>query len=440
MTRGKTIWLALFIGQFLCFAGEPATAKEIRYEWNNISRIVAVGDVHGAHDNLVHILVNAELVDEKLNWTGGKAHLVQMGDLMDRGSDSRKSMDLLMKLEKEAERDGGKVHVLIGNHEAMNIVGFLDHVSPEEFASHIDSQSGKRRERVFQGLYRKQKEEAKARGEEKPSEDDARRRFESQYPLGFVEHRLAFRPQGSYGSWILKHNATIRINGVLFSHADWSEEMADLGIGEINRRIREELSGKAPLEDGIAFHPRGPLNYRKFARVALEPQPQKAHQAEVDRILTTLQATRLIVGHTITKGVIEPRFGGRHISIDTGMLELYGGGHQVALEIEGTRLRAIHPNGKVEVPEHLDESSRFEYLSAVAAVDPHNVYVQVEVAGLFQVREDLEQSQQVLEKLFQTIQIIPDQYRTKVCDLYREQTISGFSSIPGAVEMCQQSP
>ena len=53
------------------------------------------------------------------------------------------------------------------------------------------------------------------------------------------------------------------------------------------------------------------------------------------------------MGHTVTEGVIEPRFGGKHVSADVGMLELYGGGHQVALEIEGDQLRAIHPLGKV---------------------------------------------------------------------------------------------
>ncbi len=42
---------------------------------------------------------------------------------------------LPLDLEKQAKRAGGHVHALIGNHEAMNIVGFLDYVSKEEFAS-----------------------------------------------------------------------------------------------------------------------------------------------------------------------------------------------------------------------------------------------------------------------------------------------------------------
>ena len=110
----------------LVFAAQPTTANDVSYEWNNVPRVVAVGDVHGAYVNFISLLKNAELVDDELRWIGGKAHLVQTGDVLDRGPDSRKCMDLLIELEKQAERAGGRGHALIGNHEAMNIVGFLE--------------------------------------------------------------------------------------------------------------------------------------------------------------------------------------------------------------------------------------------------------------------------------------------------------------------------
>ena len=43
---------------------------------------------------------------QRNKWSGGKTHLVQMGDLIDRGPDSRKIMDLLMNLEQQARRGG----------------------------------------------------------------------------------------------------------------------------------------------------------------------------------------------------------------------------------------------------------------------------------------------------------------------------------------------
>ncbi len=84
----------------------PTDARESSYEWSNVPRVVAIGDIHGAYDNFVAVLKSAELVDAELRWTGGKTHLVQTGDVLDRGPDSRKSMDLLMDLEKQAKRAG----------------------------------------------------------------------------------------------------------------------------------------------------------------------------------------------------------------------------------------------------------------------------------------------------------------------------------------------
>src|SRR5262245_19810729 len=80
-------------------------------------RVVAVGDVHGAFDPFVSILRAANLIDARNRWSGGKAVLVQTGDVVDRGADSRKALDLLRKLEGEARRAGGAVYPLLGNHE-----------------------------------------------------------------------------------------------------------------------------------------------------------------------------------------------------------------------------------------------------------------------------------------------------------------------------------
>ncbi len=78
------------------------------------------------------------------------------------------------------------------------------------------------------------------------------------------------------------------------------------------------------------------------------------------------------------------------------MLELYRGGHQVALEIEGHNLRAIHPLGKVSIPNGLDETTLFDYLVEVAAVDPENLDVLGQLAQLCRTVEDLEQHRELV--------------------------------------------
>ena len=201
VAKRTPVWVVLLITVLANLASETSTAKEnTPYEWSDVSRIVAIGDIHGAYDTFVSLLVNAGLVNDRLDWVGDTTHLVQTGDIVDRGPDSRKVMDLLMKLEKQAERAGGRVHVLIGNHEAMNVVGLLDTVSAQEFVSYTDAESPSRREKVFKLYYKEQKANAKAEGEVAPSPVEARTSFESKYPLGYVEHRRTFGPKGALWS------------------------------------------------------------------------------------------------------------------------------------------------------------------------------------------------------------------------------------------------
>jgi len=55
-------------------------AADSSCELTGVERIVAIGDVHGSYDRLVGILQAVGLIDARQRWTGGKAHLVQLGD------------------------------------------------------------------------------------------------------------------------------------------------------------------------------------------------------------------------------------------------------------------------------------------------------------------------------------------------------------------------
>ncbi|MFC2171559.1 hypothetical protein ACFLU6_02885, partial [Acidobacteriota bacterium] len=209
--------------------------------------------------------------------------------------------------------------------------------------------------------------------------------FRETQPPGYIEHRMAFGVKGKYGKWLRNRTPVIRINGMVFSHADMSEEFSSLGIAKINTLAKNELAGQKETSKGILFNPKGPFWCRGLAKVPLTRAEQKAMTATVDRILSNLDAKRMVVGHTVTaNGVIEPRFGGKHLSIDTGMLHVYCGGHQVALEVVGDRYQAIHPDGKIELPAYLDESNLRAYLEAVAKIDPDNPTVREKLSELAQ--------------------------------------------------------
>ena len=180
----------------------------------------------------------------------------------------------------------------------------------------------------------------------------------------------------------------------------------------MNKQVRQELSGELPVEGGIIFDVLSPLQYRGFANTKLTRAAQQAEEPRIDRTLANLGASRMVVGHTLTPGLIESRFGGKHISLDVGMLNLYRGGHRIALEIEGDELRSIHDGGKVPIPLNLDESTLDDYVRAVAKVDPTNVDVQLKFVDMLGRQGLSDASALILEKLFaQNPDHVPVRYR-----------------------------
>ena len=91
-------WRSLCLALFgLLIAAAPARALS---EWDNVERVVVIGDLHGDYDKFADMLSTAGLIDAAGNWSGGATHLVQLGDVPDRGANSRMIMDLLMRLSR----------------------------------------------------------------------------------------------------------------------------------------------------------------------------------------------------------------------------------------------------------------------------------------------------------------------------------------------------
>lgn len=80
---------------------------------------LVIGDVHGRLRELEALLERSGIVDAKGRWAAGEARLWFIGDFVDRGPDGIGVIDLVMRLESEAEKQGGAVRSLLGNHEVM---------------------------------------------------------------------------------------------------------------------------------------------------------------------------------------------------------------------------------------------------------------------------------------------------------------------------------
>ena len=105
---------------------QAALADDPTWRWNGVARIVAFGDVHGAQRELVALLQQVGVIDAEQHWSGGATHLVSVGDLIDRGPGSKAVLDLLMRLETEAPRAGGKVpaKISLSSRGAARRAGF----------------------------------------------------------------------------------------------------------------------------------------------------------------------------------------------------------------------------------------------------------------------------------------------------------------------------
>lgn len=318
--------------------GHAVAAHADDWRHQGVERVVAIGDVHGARDELVALLGDVGLIDDQLHWSGGRAHLVSLGDLLDRGDYGRQVMDLMMRLQQEAAAAGGAVHVLLGNHEVMNLTGDLRYVSAGDYAQFGSA--------ARDGL-----------------------------PPGFFERRAALAPDGHYGRWLLGLPVALVVNDTLFVHGGVSTMLEGMSLDDINaaagrdvRRVAEgwhalldagllddadgfdalrtraaELArdGASPALrergrkitealEGLPFHPDGVTWYRGNSICHAY-----AEGGTLRDVLAEVGARRVVVGHTVTGSRrINSRVDGLVYRIDTGMNHAAYGGVPGALVIQ----------------------------------------------------------------------------------------------------------
>lgn len=357
----------LVLAAALCGAGAAGALEQ--YRWSGIERVVSIGDVHGDYADLVAMMRRVGLVDEAARWTGGRAHFVLTGDFLDRGAESRRVIELLMRLERESAAAGGAVHVLVGNHEVMNLLGDLRDVSPFEYLAYAPDESGEERARRF--------EEYRSRsGNRRRPLEDVEREFQERFPPGYFAHRALLGPEGRYGKWLLGKPALIVINDTAYLHGGISRAFARDDAAAINARIREamadyieawqELAARDIIPFDMPFAERparvsealsGAIGYgERFLRVdrAEELNAESpfwyrgtalCHEwTEGETLrqgLASLGARQMVVGHTfVATARIVSRFDRRLIKADTGLNRAVYGGRASALILENGELHA----------------------------------------------------------------------------------------------------
>ena len=250
-------------------------------------KLIVLGDVHGDYYATISSLKKARLIDENLDWCGGKTHLVQVGDILDRKNrfgqntdeDSEfKIIDLFLKLIKQSYEAGGGFHCVLGNHELMNIIGDFSYVSNAGINHFPNGEKGR---------------------------------------LDF------FKPNSEMCKLFASYwNPVIKIGKYLFCHAGISYKIGmENSIQDINNLMRKFLLGDYKLFndkkfDELFLNEKGIVWNREYMNGNFDRNKTK-------EMLKNKECEYMVVGHTIQNNGINLK-NDTVWFVDTGMSEAFG--------------------------------------------------------------------------------------------------------------------
>ncbi len=317
MTRRFVLWTILALIALLASATSAAgvddTKSSLYYEMPE--RVVVVSTVVGWHEDFEQLLREVGLIDENNDWIGGEAHLVQLGNMLGRGPQFLSGVELLMKLEKQAEQAGGKVHALHARTENMTLRGDLSRFRRPPEPPHYVRCAGPNAEAKLEEYIQKRVEryEKQMRAARKPekmiSPPRFRKHVESQVEIGAAELVEKVAPGTELGDWLRSRPALVRIGDYIFSFSGVHEKYADMTLEEIDDDAR------ANLKNGVIFHP--PLVNREspiwWSGLAVTRSLDKSRRA--DWLLWKRNARGMVIG--LSADPYYPAIEGRVIHINS---------------------------------------------------------------------------------------------------------------------------
>ena len=255
--------------------------NDYKQQYHNVENLIAISDIHGQFEVMAELLQTYQVVDKDFNWIFGEGHLVILGDILDRGPKVTESLWLIFKLEQQAKKYGGKVHVLLGNHELMVLNNDARYIN-EKYVKSASVMS-------------------------------------TTYPKLFSDSNVL-------GKWLKQKPVMVSINDMLFVHAGVSSEFIkrNFTIAQTNQLFKEKIIGgdwNTILNDSsltFLMDTQGPLWYRGYFDVPI------VREYQIDHVLRYFDAKHIIVGHTSFPNIVT-LYDGKIIGIDSSIkLGSYG--------------------------------------------------------------------------------------------------------------------
>lgn len=262
----------------------PALEFRIRTELSSTeaenpmpSKLIAVSDIEGNFEKLFKLLIANKVIDKNYNWIFGNGHLVIVGDLVDRGDYVTQCQWLVYKLEESAQKAGGKVQYLLGNHDRMILSGDDRYISDK-----------------YQPIYKKLNAKASD----------------------------LYSDSTEFGKWMRNKNAVAKIGSTIFVHGGLSYELLekDLTVTEMNSVVRNEIDKADPESDEakFLFSKYGVLWYRGMIQDYGEYK--KITEDKLDEVLNKYSAETVVIGHCVMDSV-SADYSGKVIRIDVDHYE-----------------------------------------------------------------------------------------------------------------------
>jgi hypothetical protein len=263
--------------------------------------IAIISDLHGEYNNYIRLLKKSGIIDKDLNWSFGKNHLVILGDIFDRGPMVTEILWHLFGLEMQASAAGGKLHIILGNHEYMILTGNSQFINTKYL--NVEQVMGK-------------------------------------------SYSSLFLANSVLGNWLRKKPVIVKVNSILFTHAGISTELVreKMGMDQINLIFREKLTGSTAYESDttggrfLNIHIDEMLSYRNYFA------DKEFNETKLDSILFFYGVNRIIVGHT-TLPEVKSMFSNKLLGADAGIMNYHSG--EILLYQNGIFYRVSY-NGKRE--------------------------------------------------------------------------------------------
>lgn len=258
-----------------------------------------IGDLHSDVDAARQAFQLAGGTDEADAWIGGALTIVQLGDMIGRSDAEREVLDFLFATREQADAAGGKLHLLVGNHEVMG--GRVDNqaVGMNPFPGYEDLTDLDVGDPRVQTL----PEYAQKRG-------------------------AALMSGGPYAKRFAELPTVLQLGETVYVHGGVVPRWAEYGLDKINAEVSRWLFGACPEPDSSSGVDNGDrvMWTRQFSR-----DVDATDCAVLDESLAILGAKRMIVAHSV-QGTITGYCDDKVWAVDVGMSRYYAGPIEV-LEI-----------------------------------------------------------------------------------------------------------